>query len=104
MKSTKSLSTGAMAGALALALAATAAQAHATSADQEKCYGVVKAGKNDCGAADNSHGCMGAATTDGSGQEWVSVPKGLCEKLVGGSLTPAADAPAPGDDAAADGR
>lgn len=53
----------------------------------EKCYGVVKAGKNDCGA--NGHSCAAQAATDGDKKEWVMVPTGLCDKLVGGSTTAA---------------
>jgi uncharacterized membrane protein len=52
----------------------------------EKCYGVAKAGKNDCGA--NGHSCAGQAAKDGDGKEWIKVPKGTCEKIVGGSLAP----------------
>lgn len=52
----------------------------------EKCYGIAKAGKNDCAA--NGHGCMGQAEKDGDPREWIRVPKGTCEKIVGGSLTP----------------
>jgi uncharacterized membrane protein len=54
--------------------------------EMEKCYGVVKAGKNDCAA--NGHACAGQAKADRNGGEWLSVPKGTCERLVGGSLTP----------------
>ncbi|MEM6780609.1 MAG: DUF2282 domain-containing protein [Pseudomonadota bacterium] len=60
----------------------------ANAAETEKCYGVVKAGKNGCASADGKHSCEAQATVDGSGQEWVSTPKGLCEKLIGGSTTP----------------
>jgi uncharacterized membrane protein len=52
----------------------------------EKCHGIVKAGKNDCGA--NGHGCAGQAKTDGDKNEWITLPKGTCERIVGGSLTP----------------
>ena len=52
----------------------------------EKCYGIAKAGKNDCGA--NGHSCAGQAAKDGDGKEWIKVPKGTCEKIVGGSLAP----------------
>lgn len=52
---------------------------------KEKCFGVVKAGKNDCAA--NGHSCAGQAKSDGSAKEWVHLPKGSCEKIVGGSLT-----------------
>jgi uncharacterized membrane protein len=53
----------------------------------EKCYGVAKAGKNDC--AGPGHVCSGLAKTDANPDEWLSVPKGTCERIVGGSLTPA---------------
>ncbi|HVY82665.1 MAG TPA: DUF2282 domain-containing protein [Steroidobacteraceae bacterium] len=51
----------------------------------EKCYGVAKAGKNDC--AGPAHSCQGLSKKDGDGKEWVKLPKGTCERLVGGSLT-----------------
>ncbi len=51
----------------------------------EKCAGVSKAGKNDCGALDGSHKCGGMASKDNDPNEWVYVPKGTCEKL-GGSV------------------
>jgi uncharacterized membrane protein len=51
----------------------------------EKCYGVAKAGKNDC--AGPAHACAGQSKVDGGGKEWLSVPKGTCERLAGGSLT-----------------
>jgi uncharacterized membrane protein len=52
--------------------------------DSEKCYGVVKAGKNDCAA--EGHSCAGQAAKDGDKESWVYLPKGTCDKLVGGSL------------------
>jgi len=57
----------------------------ADKADMEKCYGVAKAGKNDCAGA--AHACAGQAKTDASGKDFVSLPKGTCERLAGGSLT-----------------
>ena len=82
----------------AFALNANAEEA-AAAATTEKCYGVVKAGKNDCAAANGAHSCAAQAATDGDAHEWVNVPAGLCEKLVNGSLSaggaaPAGDAPA----------
>ncbi|NQY65256.1 MAG: DUF2282 domain-containing protein, partial [Alteromonadaceae bacterium] len=50
----------------------------------EKCAGIAKAGKNDCGAFDGSHSCVGQATGDNSDNEWVYVPQGTCEKITGG--------------------
>jgi uncharacterized membrane protein len=79
-----SLISTALAGLLAMgAMTATAADEAAT----EKCYGVAKAGKNDC--AGGKHACAGQSTKDKDANEWVKVPAGTCERLVGGSLTPA---------------
>ncbi|RTR37359.1 DUF2282 domain-containing protein [Shewanella canadensis] len=50
----------------------------------EKCAGIAKAGANDCGALDGSHGCAGQAKTDNLPNEWVYVPAGTCEKITGG--------------------
>ena len=36
----------------------------------------------------NGHGCAGQAKTDGDNNEWITLPKGTCERIVGGSLTP----------------
>jgi uncharacterized membrane protein len=51
----------------------------------EKCYGIVKAGMNDCETTNTS--CAGSATKDNQSDAYVFVPKGLCNKIVGGSLT-----------------
>ncbi len=79
-----------MAGAVAASALGGGATANAMALDetQEKCYGVVKAGMNACGSADKEHGCAAQAKEDGSGVEWLALPKGTCEKLVGGSLEP----------------
>jgi uncharacterized membrane protein len=57
------------------------------AAKGEKCYGVAKAGKNDCAAT--GHDCSTLSKTDGDPKEFLLVAKGSCEKLVNGSLTPA---------------
>ncbi len=49
----------------------------------EKCYGIVKAGKNDCASKAGGNSCAGQAAKDGQG--FVIVPQGLCDKLVGGT-------------------
>jgi uncharacterized membrane protein len=59
----------------------------ADDSTSENCYGVAKAGKNDYAGA--AHACAGQSSKDGSNKEFVKVPKGTCERLVGGSLTPA---------------
>lgn len=76
--------------AAALATVCAGASAHPTgsdSADKERCYGVAKAGQNDCGSADGAHGCSSQAKTDNAPTEWKWVAKGTCEKL-GGKTTP----------------
>jgi uncharacterized membrane protein len=85
-KSSKILSSASAACLLsaAIGLAATSATAHAKPDDTEKCAGIVKAGQNDCGA--NGHGCAGYADTDGDPNEWVFMPKGLCDKIVGAKV------------------
>jgi uncharacterized membrane protein len=84
MLTKNTLISAALGGLLALgAVTASAADDAAT----EKCYGVAKAGKNDC--AGGKHACAGQSTKDKDPGEWVKVPKGTCERLVGGSLAPA---------------
>ncbi len=56
----------------------------ADKAPVEKCYGVTKAGKNDCQTSASA--CAGTATKDGQKDAWIFVPKGTCEKIVGASL------------------
>ena len=70
----------ALLGVLAIGVTATAP---VLAADKEKCYGVAKKGQNDCGAP--GHACAGQAKKDGDPNEWVYVPAGTCDKLVGGS-------------------
>lgn len=84
MKHGKSLVTAAIAGVLAL----NVAPAFADKAAMEKCYGIVKAGQNDCKTATNA--CQGQSTKDGDPSAYIIVPKGTCEKIVGGSAKPKA--------------
>jgi len=86
MTNRRQLVTSALAGALALSGLAAVTTASAAQGDTEKCYGIAKAGKNDCATANSS--CAGTSTVDGKGDAFIVVPKGTCEKIVGGSLTP----------------
>ncbi|NRB37594.1 MAG: DUF2282 domain-containing protein [Pseudomonadales bacterium] len=52
----------------------------------EKCAGIAKSGNNDCGALDGSHGCAGQSKADNLKVEWVYVPQGTCDKIVGGHI------------------
>jgi uncharacterized membrane protein len=66
---------------------ASAASAHDIPAPpgMEKCYGVAKAGQNDCGTA--KHGCATLGKVDRDPEDWKGVAKGTCVKL-GGTLEP----------------
>ena len=83
MKHTQSVIAGAIAGVLALGLAA--ASQPAAAADMEKCAGVAKAGKNDCGTAVSS--CAGTSKMDHEKHAWILVPKGTCDKIAGSMVT-----------------
>jgi uncharacterized membrane protein len=86
MKDLSAVTTTALASLLLLGAGTAGSTVHAADAPKmEKCYGVVKAGKNDCQT--NTHACAGTATKDGQKDAWIFLPKGTCEKIVGGSLT-----------------
>lgn len=72
----------AIASAVALGLSATPALA--AKPGMEKCAGIVKAGKNDCGTSKLS--CQGTSTRGNDPEAWVYVPTGTCEKIAGGKL------------------
>ena len=74
-----------VASALAMALSMTSVPT-AKAQETEQCFGVAKAGKNDCKAG--SHDCAAQSTADADPQSFVVVPKGTCEKIAGGSLQP----------------
>lgn len=78
-----------LAGLVALGSGLGAGQALAVP-DQpqawEKCAGIAKAGKNNCGSLDGKHACAGMAKTTGNAQEWVYVPQGTCDRIVGGRV------------------
>jgi uncharacterized membrane protein len=62
-----------------------AAQGQAQTPTTEKCFGIAKAGKNDCQTATSS--CAGTSKKNAQTDAWLSVAKGTCEKIAGGSLT-----------------
>ena len=84
MKKSDLMIVSAVAGMLTLAVSAPLVAQEKGKA--EKCYGVVKAGKNDCQTATSA--CAGTSTKDAQADAWVYLPKGTCEKLVGGALKP----------------
>lgn len=73
--------------AAALATACVAGPGHAQAADKEKCFGIAKAGQNDCASVNGAHSCAGQGKADNDKREWKYVAKGSCEKA-GGSMAP----------------
>ena len=91
MTDTKMLVSSALAALVAVAASATIAQAGPAPKPDfafEKCYGVAKAGLNDCETA--THSCAGTSTGDAQGDSWIYLPSGTCSKLSGGSPDPKA--------------
>ena len=85
---TRSMGSAALlAGAIAVLLSKGAvAQVHPEKPTYkyEKCYGIARAGQNDCFFASNS--CAGTVSKDDDPQAWVYVPQGTCKKITGGML------------------
>lgn len=65
--------------------------AMAADMKMEKCYGVAKAGKNDCSSKASGHSCAGQATKNNDANDFVAVPKGTCDKITNGSTEPAGE-------------
>jgi uncharacterized membrane protein len=84
--------TSMLAAAVATVAATTAMVPSAEAASKEKCYGVSKAGQNDCAAAAVGTTCAGTATVDYDTKAWKFVKKGTCTSIStpngNGSLTP----------------
>lgn len=67
------------------------APATAAKPEMEKCYGVAKAGQNECAAGPGTS-CAGTSARDYQGNAWKLVTKGSCTRIQTpkgpGSLTP----------------
>jgi uncharacterized membrane protein len=77
--------------AVLIALAAVQRYTHALPGSEaafkrarERCYGVARAGGNDCGTA--QHACAGRATHGNAADEWISLPAGTCARIAGGRV------------------
>ena len=82
MSNTSKVVGSALAGLLAL----NATSMAFAEEEPEKCYGIVKAGQNDCETASNA--CSGQSMRDRQPDAWIYLPEGTCEKIAGGSLEP----------------
>lgn len=90
MNHSRTLIQSAVGGLLAAGILAASASALAADDPKEKCFGVAKAGQNDCGSKASKHSCAGQSKTDNDPNDFKLVPKGSCEKM-GGKLKPAAE-------------
>ena len=60
--------------------------APAMAQDKEKCFGLAKAGQNDCASAFGMHSCAGQSKVDLDKAEWKYVAKGSCKDMKGLTL------------------
>jgi uncharacterized membrane protein len=81
MKDQRKLITSAITGLIALGITASSGSAYA--ADEEKCWGVAKAGQNACNSNKSKHSCADP-------NDFITLPEGSCLKI-GGKLEPAGD-------------
>ena len=77
------IASSALASILALGLAG---QAAAQSGPKEKCYGIAKAGQNDCANLAGTHACAGQSKADMDPGDWKYVAKGSCKDMKGLSM------------------
>lgn len=82
----KPIVAAAIAGLFALGVASGNALA-AEPKGMEKCFGVAKAGKNDCGSNKTAHACAGQSKMDNDKNDFKYVKTGTCTQL-GGSNSP----------------
>ena len=78
-----------VASALTALLAISQGAAVAQDSGKEKCYGVTKAGQNDCANLADTHVCAGLSTLSDDAGEWKYVAKGTCKSMNGLSLAEA---------------
>jgi len=88
MKNSKLIAQSALASLLAVGVLTVSQPVEAGKKSMEKCYGIVKAGQNDCQTSNSA--CAGTAEIDAKPTAFIVVPKGTCDKIVGGSMKPKA--------------
>ncbi|WP_066255309.1 BufA1 family periplasmic bufferin-type metallophore [Hydrogenophaga flava] len=74
------------AAASLMSLALLSGPAMAQNAAKEKCFGIAKAGQNDCANLSGSHSCAGQAKVDNDKGEWKYVAAGTCKTMGGMSM------------------
>jgi len=74
------------AAASLMSLALLSGPALAQDAAKEKCFGIAKAGQNDCANLSGTHSCAGQAKIDNGKDEWKYVAAGTCKTMKGMSM------------------
>ena len=83
----RALIASALAAAISLpSLALAEGPAPVPTYASEKCFGIAKAGANDCASTTGAHSCAGMSKVDADPTEWVYMPTGYCDRIVGGHL------------------
>lgn len=72
-----------IAAAAASLLSTVLVAAPAFAQEKEKCYGIAKAGQNDCANLTGTHSCAGQSKVDNDAAEWKYVKKGECKTMKG---------------------
>lgn len=72
-----------IAAAAASLMSLSMAAGSAVAQEKEKCFGIAKAGQNDCANLAGTHSCAGQSKVDMDKGEWKYVPKGICKDLRG---------------------
>lgn len=75
-----------IAATAAAVLSLMAVSAPTVAQEKEKCFGIAKAGQNDCASSFGTHSCAGQSKVDMDKTEWKYVSKGTCKDLKGLSL------------------
>jgi len=84
MNNTHRVLSAAIGSLLVMGLTSMNANAADNKVEMEKCFGIAKAGMNDCSSNKAAHACAGQATKNNDPMDFVAVPKGTCNKIAGG--------------------
>ena len=77
----RAILSSALASVLAVGVLSMAQAADAPA--KEKCYGIAKAGANDCANLSGTHSCAGQSKAEKGIDEWNYVAKGTCQQIGG---------------------
>jgi uncharacterized membrane protein len=84
--SSRAIIGAAVAGLFAISTSGTLLAQSKGAQAQEKCFGIAKAGQNDCANSKAGHSCQGQSKKDNDPFDWKYTAKGTCSQM-GGSLT-----------------